>query len=145
MLESIPFRKLFPLFAEILLLHSDVENTVFNPGQPFTKLEKISKRTHMYIHYSDDALWISRVTKNWKKRLGRRGPQNIDSLNEETFIVDVSEVKSAKSLRERIVDHWGYIETQEEIVDIIEVLKGAPEDKIKGRRIKEGTSNYFYL
>ncbi len=148
MLECIPERNIHPFLGEILLLHSDVEDTVFEKNQPFTKLEKLAERTHMYIHHSDDALWISRFTKNFNKRLGKKGPANRAILNDETFIVDVTKLKTAESFRERLWDHWGYIERSHEINDIIEVLKGTDvNDNIafKNRVQKNGENNYYYL
>jgi len=145
MLENIPNRKIHTMFSEVLLLHSDVKDTVFEKGEAFTKLEKLAERTHLYIHKSDDALWISRFTKNLNKRLGKRGPRNRNILNSETYIVDTSNVKSVESLRQRLWDHWGYIESKPEINDIIEVLKGIDSEFISGRKKKGGEGNYYYL
>lgn len=145
MLNSIPDHKIFSLLGEVLLLHSDVEDDVFNPGKPFTKLEKLASRTHVYIHNSDDALRISRFTKNGNKRLGHRGPVDRSVLNNETFIIDVSKIRGAESLRERCVDHWGYLDRKEQIDDIISVLTGQDEALIKGRKLRARESNYFYL
>ncbi len=141
MLDSIT-GKTIPLFSEVLLLHSDVENTVFDPGQPFTKLAELSERTHIYIHKSDDALRISRFTKNFNKRLGQRGPRDRSILNNETFIVDVSADTRPQSLREGLIDHWGYLERDIEKKDIIEVLKGSDEDKILWRE-KIGNNSFI--
>ena len=99
--------KLYPFFGEVLLLHSDVEDDVFEPGQPFCKLEALAERTHMYIHKSDDALWISRMTKNFNKRLGKRGPKNLTNLNDETFVIDTTQVPSGDNFKEQKIDHWG--------------------------------------
>jgi esterase/lipase superfamily enzyme len=145
MLENIPDRKLHPFIGEVLLLHSDVEDTVFEPGQPFTKLEKLAERTHIYIHNSDDALLTSRFTKNFNKRLGKKGPKNRKNLNDETFVIDVTSVKSAESLRQLLWDHWGYIEQKVETDDIIEVLKGQNDFDIENRKRKNGETKYFYL
>ena len=145
MLENIPTRKLKAFFGEVMLFHSDVENTVFEEGEPFTKLERLADRTHMYIHNSDDALWISRWTKNFNKRLGKYGPKNRRVLNDETFIVDVTKDISPASFRERVVDHWGYIESKKEINDIIEVFIGTPADSIQGRVPKKEETAYYYI
>lgn len=126
--------KIYPLLGEVLLLHSDVENTVFEEGEPFTKLEKLAERTHIYIHRSDDALFISRFSKNFNKRLGKKGPVNPDRLNNETFIVDVSRLRSGESFRERLFDHWGYKESKFQVNDIIEVLKGEDAEEIANRK-----------
>lgn len=125
--------EIYPFLGEVLLLHSDVENTVFEKGEPFTKLEKIAERTHVYIHRSDDALFVSRFTKNFNKRLGKKGPKNFNNLNNETFVVDVSRLRSGESLRERLFDHWGYKESKAQIDDIIGVLKGEDVEELTNR------------
>ncbi|PKP17591.1 MAG: hypothetical protein CVU05_15265 [Bacteroidetes bacterium HGW-Bacteroidetes-21] len=145
MLMSIPKEKLFPLFGEVLLLHSDVEDDVFEPGEPFTLLEQLSERTHIYINRSDDALRISHFTKNLNKRLGHKGPKNRDNLNSETFIVDTSELKGSTSLRDRVVDHWLYIDHPSVVKDILEVLKGTDEGTFLWREAWEEERNYFIL
>lgn len=143
MLESLPKDKLFPLFGEVLLLHSDVENSVFEPSQPFTLLEHLSERTHLYIHHSDDALRISRGTKNFNKRLGHKGPKNRDNLNKETFIVDTSKVTDSTVIRDIIVDHWRYLYSPITVKDILSVLDGTDENRIRRREKTE--TNYFIL
>ncbi len=145
MLNCIPDLRLFPLFGEVLLLHSDVEDDVYNPGQPFTKLEKLASRTHMYVHNSDDALRISRFTKNGNKRLGHRGPVDRSFLNNKTFIVDVTQIRGGESLRERCIDHWGYLDRKEQVEDIITVLIGQDEALFKNRELRPRETNYFYL
>jgi len=143
MLESLPKEKLFPLFGEVLLLHSDVENTVFEPVEPFTNLEYLSERTHMYIHHSDDALRISRGTKNFNKRLGHRGPKDRTNLNNETFIVDTSKIRDTEKIKDIIVDHWRYLYSPLTREDILSVLDGKNENDFDRREKTE--SNYFIL
>jgi len=145
MMESIPERKLLPLFEEVLLLHADVPNDLFEPGKAFSKLDKIANRTHVFIHKSDFALRISEVTKNPKKRLGRFGPSNKSSLSVETIIVDVSENDSSVSAWEGIIDHWGYIKRGEEIQDIKQVLSGVFTERIQGRKKKRGLDHYYHV
>ena len=145
MLETLPERKLQPLFEEIILLHADVDHDLFEPGKAFSHLDKIANRVHLYIHKSDFALRISQVTKNRKKRLGRRGPSNRAVLNEETIVIDVSENDNSVSAWEGIIDHWGYLKRGEEIEDIKAVLTGTYTEKISGRGNKEGHGYYYYV
>ncbi|TKG95354.1 alpha/beta hydrolase [Puteibacter caeruleilacunae] len=135
--------KLYPFFGEVLLLHSDVEDDVFEPRQPFCKLEALAERTHMYIHKSDDALWISCMTKNFNKRLGKRGPKNMANLNDETFVIDTTNVPSGDNFKERKIDHWGYIESDIEVADIIKVLNGKDDEDISHR--KKRSDKYYIL
>jgi len=142
---KLPERKLQPLFEEIILLHADVDHDLFEPGKAFSNLDKIANRVHLYIHKSDFALRISQVTKNRKKRLGRRGPSNRAVLNEETIVIDVSENDNSVSAWEGIIDHWGYLRRGEEIEDIKGVLAGTYTEKISGRGNKEGHDYYYYV
>ena len=69
----------------------------------------------------------------------------VEFIQTETFIVDVSNVKKSNKLRERLWDHWGYIERDVEINDIISVLNGLELDVIENRTKKQTEKNYFYL
>ncbi|MCG8699323.1 MAG: alpha/beta hydrolase [Bacteroidales bacterium] len=133
MLQNIN-KKIYPFFSEILLLHSDVEDNAFENDEPFSKLEKLAERTHVYIHKSDDALFISRFTKNFNKRLGKKGPLNYDSLNNETYVIDVSNLRTGENFKERLFDHWGYKESNTMVNDILEVLKGTDIEHIAKRK-----------
>ena len=135
MLNSMDPSQLFPLFSEVMLFNSDAPYDGFEPGQPFTRLEDIGERTHIYTHRSDDALWISDNLKGNSKRLGRNGPKNAENLNDETFVVDTSRVKGEPdtSFRETLVDHWGYMNLEGVIKDVRRVLKGRPAEQIGGR------------
>lgn len=145
MLLSLPNDKVVPLFGEVLLLHPDVEDDVFEPGHPFTLLGFISERTHIYINRSDDALRISRTTKNFNKRLGQKGPSNREVLNSETFIADTSEIEDIKNTKDAVIDHWHYLYSPTVIKDIIDVLKGEDEDNIKTHVAWEKEKNYFMI
>jgi len=145
-MQTIAKERYLPIVTEVLLLHADVSDDIFEEGEPFSYLPKISRRVHMYIHNGDDALRISRFTKNGTKRLGQRGPRDLSVLNDETFIVDVTNNKESVSFKEGVVDHWGYLERKEEINDIIQVLRGRRENRIENREVDpQGRRNYFML
>ena len=146
MLQNIPTPKLFNLFGETLLLNSDVRFDIFENKGSFTKLEALSSRTHIYISQSDDVLsMISRYTKNFKRRLGHKGPKNLKKLPSETIVIDTTDVGKASSFREKTLDHWGYIERDKVIADIKQVLTGRDEENIKGRKESKKGKNYFVL
>lgn len=153
MLGNLNEKYIIPFIGEIFLLHSDVSADSFQDGSTFSKLKNLGQRTHMYIHKSDDALTISTTTKNFSKRLGKVGPSNISSLNEETFIVDVTGVKYdlmqnlsfIRKVENRIIDHWAYLTSSITIADILSVLEGQDERRIKNRLRHDLYPNYFYL
>jgi esterase/lipase superfamily enzyme len=149
----------FSLFGEVLLLNADADWNVFEPGQPLHRLPEYCERTHIYNHYSDNALWISQHTKNFMKRLGRQGPSDLDTLPPRTKVVDCSGLKARTgkaagaaardpfaaraaeitgqkdkvSARERLFDHWGYLYRREVIADVKAVLAGRGSTSIPHR------------
>lgn len=150
-LNKLDKRKRFKMFEEVLLLNSDVEWTVFEPGGAFRNLEEISERVHMYIHRSDDALRISKYTKNWNKRLGSQGPKSPSELPNNTYIVDTTGTKTlfrkdwTAKTKEKSFDHWGYLYRKEVIKDIRHVLNGIDEDDIPERHTWSLEDRYYYL
>lgn len=146
MLQTIPDHKLFNLFGEAMLLHSDVRFDIFEGNRSFTKLDELASRTHIYISQSDEVLGaISNYTKNLKRRLGHKGPRNLDSLSAQTFVVDTTNAGRASTLREKTLDHWGYIERTKVIEDIKQIFAGLDETKVKGRNPRADKRNYFEL
>ncbi|MCC6233288.1 MAG: alpha/beta fold hydrolase, partial [Verrucomicrobiales bacterium] len=147
----------FSLFNEVLLLNADADWNVFEPGKPLHRLPEYCERTHIYNNYSDDALWVSQHTKNFKKRLGRHGPSDLETLPPRTLVVDGSGLKAVSSKlgaasekdrfavraaeitgakvpqRERLMDHWGYLYRPEVIADVKAVLAGGSAARIRGR------------
>ncbi len=146
MLHCIPEQKLFHLFGEILLFHSDVDHDIFEPTKAFSKLDEIGSRTHIYISQSDEVLGaISTYTKNFKKRLGHKGPKNLNALESQTFVIDTTNAGRGTSLREKTLDHWGYIERPAVIADVRLVFKGMHEYQFQNRKESKYSSKYFFL
>lgn len=147
MIQNIPPSMVFPLFSEVVLLNADVVWTVFEAGEPFNRLHRFCERTHIYTHRSDDALRVSRLTKNFEQRLGSKGPRDPIHLAPETMIADTSDVRGGADLpwKERFVDHWGYLTREAVIQDIRHVLNGIDEDDIPGRKRWAMSQGYFWL
>jgi len=145
-MQTIANETYLPILTEVLLLHADVQDDIFEKGQAFYYLPRICRRVHIYIHNGDDALRISRFTKNGTKRLGQRGPRDLSVLNNETFIVDVTNDNEAITKYEDIIDHWGYLQRPKQIEDIINVLRGRSEHRINTRQEDlHGRKNYFII
>ena len=151
-LDAMNKNNLFQMFEEVLLLNADIEHDVFEQGKPFSFLENLTERIHIYIHRSDDALRISRFTKNFNKRLGHRGPKDPSSLPHNAFIVDstdtaqdIDAVKFFDELREKAVDHWGYLYRSKVIEDIRLVLAGVDENGMTTRSLDERSNNLYRL
>lgn len=145
-MQTIANETYIPIITEVLLLHADVKDDIFEKGQAFSYLSKICRRVHIYIHNGDDALRISRFTKNGTKRLGQRGPRDLSVLNEETFVVDVTHDNEAITTYENVIDHWGYLYRPKQIEDIVYVLRGKSEHRID-TRVEDiyGRKNYFAI
>ena len=138
----------FPLFNEILLLNADCDYDLFEPGKAFTHLHKLCERVHIYINQEDDALLVSQGTKNKKQRMGRKGPSNLHDLPANVIIMDTTGAGQRRddiALRERVGDHWGYLERKPVRDDIIQVLAGTDEDDIPRRKVWDANPRYFYL
>lgn len=152
MLRAVPERLLFQLFSEVFLLHADVDSSIYAPGEPFTRLPKLASRTHIYTNREDNALIKSGDLVNSRQRLGFRGPSNLAQLPPETFVVDTTNARNLlgnldlfDKIKERTVDHWGYLYRTQVIKDILEVLRGVDEDDITGRETSGKYPNWFSL
>jgi esterase/lipase superfamily enzyme len=146
-LQQLDAAQRFPLFSEVVLLNADASHRAFEPGQPLRKLEYFCERTHIYTNRSDDALRISRHTKNAERRLGQLGPSNQANLPFETYTVNASDARGGGAgAAERLIDHWGFLRRPTVSADVRAVLEGIDEDDIKGaRRRWDDLPNYFYL
>ena len=159
-----------PLFAEALLLNADCDWTTLEAGQPLNRLPDYAERTHVYNHHSDDALLISETTKNHARRLGRHGPRDLDLIPPRTLVVDCTGLKALPTnlpaghpakralpalarqaapegppIKERLIDHWGYLTRPEVINDVRAVLRGEPAGAIKGSRTGTGSNRLYKL
>ena len=145
------------LFGEVLILNGDIGWRALERKRPLSFLPDIAERVHIYNHQSDDALRISEWTKNHEKRLGRHGPRSLDRLPPRTLVVDCSDlngsapnkskgdstmlssarrilnIDSKVKAKERLFDHWGYLNRPEVLADIHSVLRGESSDEIEGR------------
>lgn len=145
MLQNIPDHKLFHLFGEIFLLNSDVKYDIFEQGS-FRKLENLGSRINIYISQSDEVLGVlSRFTKNANRRLGHKGPKNPNSLPDEAIVIDTTNAGRASTLREKSLDHWGYLERTNVIFDIKQVFSGKSNEEISGRLNSKKHNNYYSL
>lgn len=151
-MDAMNKRNLFRMFEEVILLNADIEHDAFEQGEPFEHLEKLAERIHMYIHHSDDALLVSRFSKNFNKRLGHRGPRSLTSLPDNAFVVDTSKteqdidaIKFFDELREKVADHWGYLYRSRVIEDVCAVLSGEDENAVKERKAASHNNRVFLL
>ena len=145
-----------PMFGEVVLLNADADWTALEPGKPLSGLPDYADRIHVYNHTSDDALFISEATKNREKRLGRHGPRELALIPPRTIVVDCSDLNASAgrrpvedeflqaaarvlqrdtaSTKERLFDHWGYLNRREVVADLYQVFRGVGSTQIAGAR-----------
>lgn len=145
------------MFGEVLILNGDTGWRALERKRPLSFLPDLAERIHVYNHASDDALRLSEWTKNNEKRLGRHGPRDIKRLPPRTIVVDCStlnggapsgarsdsamvamarrvlNIDSKVTAKERLLDHWGYLNRPEVLLDIHAVLRGESSAEIDGR------------
>ncbi|MEM8710642.1 MAG: alpha/beta fold hydrolase, partial [Planctomycetota bacterium] len=147
-----------PIFGEVLILNADESWRGLEKDRPLFHLPDLAGRIHVYNHESDDALRISEWTKNAEKRLGRHGPRDLNKIPPRTLVVDCSdlngsarpnetsdsamlemarrvlEVENKVDAKERLFDHWGYLNRPEVLLDIHAVLRGESSSEMKKTR-----------
>lgn len=133
MLKSLEASDLKPLFSEAVLFNPDVDHDVFDDEGGMGRLTAIADRVHVYMHGSDDALLVSRYTKNGKRRLGRSGPAASRQLPDSVYVVDITRTKSQGMVND-MFDHWGYTESPAVVRDAAAVFEGKGAFSISGRQ-----------
>ncbi len=122
-----------PVFKEIVLAAPDIDNDALEPGKPLYRITDFCQRVHIYFHKSDDALKISDKTKNKTNRLGLTGPTRPLELRMNVNVVEASEIKDSEGIKEKLIDHWYYKNSETVADDIRQVFSGVHTEKIKGR------------
>ena len=114
------------------------------------------KSNHEYDEsskFSKQNIRIFQYLKNFSKRLRKVGPSNINELAQSIYVIDVKNISYAlidkagffSKIKERLMDHWGYMSSSILVNDIIKTLNGEDERRIKNRLRHDIYSNYFYL
>ena len=122
-----------PIFSDILLVAADVRADALEKGERLYELPQLGNRIQVYCNRNDHALDISKVTKNLKLRLGKRGPVNMASVPQNVIVVDVTKsVNNQTGSRiDDMINHWYHLDAEVVIKDIQLVLKGMNNPKRK--------------
>lgn len=139
-----PYAGLGQVFSEVILAAPDVQHDTFEKGNPLYKINDFCERMHVYTHKSDDALRISKYTKNFESRLGKNGPVSPFNIPNNVSIIDCSKIKDQKTVKEKLIDHWYYKNSATVIKDIEMVLNGSDEDE-NPRRSYQSSQNKYIL
>ena len=129
------------VFSEIILAAPDIQHDTFEKGNPLYNINDFCERLHVYTHKSDDALRISKYTKNFESRLGKNGPVKPFNIPNNVTVVDCTKISDQKTGREKLIDHWYYKNSATVIKDIEMVLNG--DDEFPKRSYKASQNKYI--
>jgi esterase/lipase superfamily enzyme len=122
-----------PIFKQVVLAAPDIDNDALEPGKPLHHITDFCDRVHIYFHKSDDALKISDKTKNKTNRLGLTGPTRPLELRMNVNVVEASEINDSRGVKEKLINHWYYKNSETVAHDIRQVFSGIHTEHIKGR------------
>ena len=122
-------RKLWPqIFDQIFLCAADVGSTTFEKGEPLDNLYKMGEEVSVYYNQNDTAMRLSRNTKLNSKRLGRRGANRSNKLQDNVQQIDCQHVTSSKGF-----EHSYYLGRLTSL-DIRQSIGGIPTDDARRNR-----------
>ncbi len=80
------------LFEHIFLCAADIDDTVFEPGQPMEKLPHLARHVNVYYNRGDVAMYVSDYTKGHPERLGTNGAARPLLLHHKIIQVNCSRI-----------------------------------------------------
>jgi len=130
--EFTPGKAMPRLFDHIFMCAPDVDDTVFEQGQPMERLHEIARQVSIYCNREDAAMTISDVTKGNPDRLGHHGAARPALLHAKVHQIDCTPVV------EGITEHSYYLSGRPN-ADIRMSINGVPFDDAQRRRERETT------
>ena len=131
--EFIPGRTMPRLFDHIFMCAPDVDDTVFEDGQPMERLHEIATQISVYCNREDVAMTISDVTKGNPDRLGHHGAARPALLHAKVEQIDCTPV-----VVEGLTEHSYYLSGRPN-ADIRMSLNDVPVDDPRRGRERETT------
>jgi len=131
--EFTPGKAMPRLFDHIFMCAPDVDDTVFEQGQPMERLHEIARQVSIYCNLEDVAMAISDVTKGNPDRLGHHGAARPALLHAKVHQIDCTQV-----VVEGITEHSYYLSGRPN-ADIRMSIDGVPFDDPQRRRERETT------
>jgi esterase/lipase superfamily enzyme len=120
-------------FDHIFLCAPDVDDTVFEQGQPMERLHEIARQISIYCNREDVAMTVSDVTKGNPDRLGHHGAARPALLHAKVHQIDCTAV-----VVEGLTEHSYYLAGRPN-ADICMSLNGVPSDDARRGRVRETT------
>ncbi|MGD2064796.1 MAG: alpha/beta hydrolase [Nitrospirota bacterium] len=131
--EFTPGKTMPRLFNHIFMCAPDVDDTVFEEGQPMERLHEIARQVSIYCNHEDVAMTISDVTKGNPDRLGHHGAARPALLHAKVHQVDCTPV-----VVEGLTEHSYYLSGRPD-ADIRMSINGLPFDDARRERERETT------
>lgn len=129
-----------PIFDKCFMVAADIENTVFEKGQPYEHANKIAKDIIVYRHNTDRTLGMSRLINN--DRLGLNGITNYETMPDNITVVDVSLLNDEEFPAAKISRHRYYYTSPTVRKDILAEVLDTPSSEIFNRQKMERKNHY---
>ena len=127
------------LFNQIFLMAADEDDDAFEHDSKLKWLPKIAKQVNVYFNRGDLAIAVSDWTKGNPARLGDDGPRLPSNVPAKVTQIDCSKVVKG------VVEHSYYIDTEEVVEDMVQVLNGVEDYKIEMRRFRADRNCYVIV
>ena len=125
------------VFDQIFLMAADEDDDAFELEYKLKLLPRICRRVNVYFNREDRAMAISDLTKSNPDRLGDDGPRLPFQIPAKVTQIDCTPVV------EGVVEHSYYIDTEEVVADLLEVLAGKEPHEIPGREFIEDRNRFM--
>lgn len=126
------------LFEHIFLCAADIDDTVFEPGQPMAKLPQLARHINVYYNRDDVAMYVSDYTKGNPERLGTNGAASPYLLHNKILQVDCTPIVKG------LIEH-GYFMDGKVNDDIRYSIYGVPDDSEYRKRKNSGNPQVWTM
>lgn len=131
--DNTPGNSLPRIFEQIFMCAPDVDDTVFEAGNPLARLPELARGITIYHNRQDKAMAVSDYTKGNPERLGCSGAARPGQLHNKVHQVDCTPVVQGEGFVEHSYYQVGYVNA-----DIRLSLDGCARDDPRRRRVKSG-------
>jgi len=128
------------LFEHIFMCAPDVDDTVFEEGQPMERLPEIARQISVYCNHEDVAMTISDVTKGNPDRLGHHGAARPALLHAKVHQIDCTPV-----VVEGITEHSYYLSGRANADIRMSINELTLDDERRGRKRETSLRNVWTL
>ncbi|MBI4650393.1 alpha/beta hydrolase [Candidatus Desantisbacteria bacterium] len=120
------------IFEHIFLCAPDVDDNVFEPGEPMGNLHELARSVSIYHNKEDKAMYVSDYTKGNPERLGTGGVARPSILHNKIQQINCSPLVQGEGFVEHSYYLSGYVND-----DIRYSIDGVPHEDYKRRRTRD--------